>query len=121
MTLLHAVEIGLLQEGALPMGAHITPDYMEHARGKLNELVDKAAQQNIVADTVLVEGPSAESILKTAEEKCADLIVLSTAQKGPLERALLGSTTERVIKESEIPVLSIPKRVQSEVSKTPAA
>jgi hypothetical protein len=55
VTLLHAVEIGLLQEGALPMGAHITPDYMEHARGKLNELVDKAAQQNIVADTVLVE------------------------------------------------------------------
>jgi hypothetical protein len=42
VTLLHAVEIGLLQEGALPMGAHITPDYMEHARGKLNELVDKA-------------------------------------------------------------------------------
>jgi nucleotide-binding universal stress UspA family protein len=121
VTLLHAVEIGLLQQGAPPMGAYITPDYMEHARSRLNELVAKAAQHNVSIESVLVEGMPAESILKMAEEKHADLIVLSTAHKGLLERALLGSTTERVIRESVIPVLSIPKRAQMDVGLRPAA
>jgi nucleotide-binding universal stress UspA family protein len=120
VTLFHAVDIGLLQESALPMGAYVTPDYMEQARSGLNELVAIAAQDNVSTETVLVEGMPAESILKVAEEKHAGLIVLSTAHKGRLERALLGSTSERVIRESEIPILSIPKRAQVDVRLRPA-
>ena len=63
----------------------------------------------------------ADAILKTATDKSADLIVITTGHKGLLERALLGSTTERVIRESEIPVLSIPKRVQTKGSQRAAA
>jgi nucleotide-binding universal stress UspA family protein len=120
VTLLHAVEIGLLEQSSLPMGAYVTPDYMEEARAKMNELVATATQHNVSIKSVLVEGMPAESILKVAEEKHAGLIVLSTAHKGMLERALLGSTSERVIRESAIPILSIPKRAQVDVRLKPA-
>jgi nucleotide-binding universal stress UspA family protein len=120
VTLFHAVDVGLLQESALPMGAYVTPDYMEQARSGLDELVATAAQHSVATETVLVEGMPAESILSVAEEKHAGLIVLSTAHKGFLERALVGSTSERVIRGSAIPVLSLPKVAQADVRLRPA-
>jgi hypothetical protein len=59
-------------------------------------------------ETLLLEGNPAETILKAAEENCADLIVMTVSKKGLIERALLGSTAERLIREAHLPVLSIP-------------
>ena len=59
-------------------------------------------------ETVLSEGVPATSILKIAEENTVDLIIMTIEMKGRLERAILGSTAERVIREAHVPVLSIP-------------
>ena len=119
VALLHSVEVGLLH-GTPPMGVYITPEYMENARAKLNDVVSKAAERNVSIEPVLTEGTPAQMILKTAEEKNASLIVIATAHKGLLERALLGSTAERVIRKSKIPVLSIPKHVRTDVGQRAA-
>lgn len=47
-------------------------------------------------------------ILAAAEEARADLIVVGTHSKRGLERMLLGSVTERVLRDSTIDVLAIP-------------
>jgi len=47
-------------------------------------------------------------ILAAANLARADLIVMATHSKRGLERLLLGSTTERVLRDSEIDVLAIP-------------
>ena len=47
-------------------------------------------------------------ILAAADLARADLIVMATHSKRGLERLLLGSTTERVLRDSEIDVLAIP-------------
>lgn len=47
-------------------------------------------------------------ILAAADQARADLIVMATHSKRGLERLLLGSTTERVLRDSEIDVLAIP-------------
>jgi nucleotide-binding universal stress UspA family protein len=47
-------------------------------------------------------------ILKAADESNADLIVLSTSSRPGLDRALLGSTAERVVRAAHVPVLSFP-------------
>jgi nucleotide-binding universal stress UspA family protein len=119
VAVLHSVEVGLLQ-GTTPMGAYITPEYMEDARAKLDDVVSKAAERHVSIEPILTEGTPAQMILKTAEENDASLIVIATAHKGLLERALLGSTAERVIRKSRIPVLSIPKHMHSDVGKRAA-
>jgi nucleotide-binding universal stress UspA family protein len=119
VALLHSVEAGLLQ-GTPPMGVYITPEYMEEARAKLDDVVSKAAERNVSIEPVLTEGTPAQMILRTAEEKDASLIVIATAHKRLLERALLGSTAERVIRKSKIPVLSIPKHVRTDVGQRAA-
>jgi nucleotide-binding universal stress UspA family protein len=50
--------------------------------------------------------PSAE-ILSVSEQEEVDLIVIATHGRGGLAQALLGSTTERVLRKSGCPVLVI--------------
>ena len=59
-------------------------------------------------DDVIVErGNPVEQILKQAEEKNCDLIVMGTHGYGTLEDAMIGSTARRVIRRSKKPVLVV--------------
>lgn len=58
----------------------------------------------------LREGVPYEVILSFAESEAADLILLNTQRRGSVDRALLGSTAERVVRGGKVPVLSIPGR-----------
>ena len=51
-------------------------------------------------------------ILKVAEEEHADLIVLSTNGRGGIAKVLIGSVTERVLRNSSVDVLAVPLRRQ---------
>jgi nucleotide-binding universal stress UspA family protein len=56
------------------------------------------------------EGPILPAILRTATELPADLIVLGTHGLHGLDRFLLGSVTDRVLRTALCPVLTIPPR-----------
>ncbi|MDP5293618.1 universal stress protein [Oceanimonas sp. CHS3-5] len=55
-------------------------------------------------------GRGAEEILAGANALKADLIVLGTHGRRGMEKWLLGSTAERVLRQSAIPVLTVPER-----------
>jgi nucleotide-binding universal stress UspA family protein len=71
--------------------------------------VDKECCTDIPITAKIVDGVPHREILRFAEDAHADLIVLNVQSKGLLERAMLGSTAEHVIRSSKIPVLSIPR------------
>jgi nucleotide-binding universal stress UspA family protein len=56
----------------------------------------------------VVVGEPAEEILKQVVECQADLIVMGTQGLEGAKRLMFGSTTERVLRESRIPVLAVP-------------
>ena len=59
-------------------------------------------------DEVLVErGNPVEVILRVAQEKDCDLIVMGTHGQGTLADAMLGSTARRVVRRSSRPVLVV--------------
>ncbi len=58
--------------------------------------------------TELIEGVPYETILKVADEEKADMIIMNLQSKTGLERALLGSTAERVVRGAHTSVLSVP-------------
>lgn len=61
------------------------------------------------ADEVVVEkGNPVEQILRQADEKNCDLIVMGTHGIGSLADAMIGSTARRVLRRSKKPVLVIP-------------
>lgn len=55
----------------------------------------------------VVLGVPFQLIIKRAEEIKADLIVIGTHGHMPLENVLMGSTAERVVRRSKIPVLTV--------------
>jgi nucleotide-binding universal stress UspA family protein len=59
---------------------------------------------------ILKEGSSAEEILNIAKEMKADLIVIGSHSKKWLDKLLIGSTTEKVLRHTEIPMLIIPTK-----------
>ena len=60
--------------------------------------------------TAVAEGDFADSILETAKELNVDLIVIGTVSKKWLEKAIVGSVAENVLKHSNIPLLIIPTK-----------
>src|SRR6266498_3031947 len=76
------------------------------ARVRARELPSDVAVENIV----LSGGPCYE-ICKTAGALGIDLIVMSTHGHTGLKHALLGSTTERVVRHAPCPVLTIRERL----------
>ena len=58
-------------------------------------------------------GDAAGSILETAETESADLIVMGTQGLGGFRKWLLGSTTERLLRRTKVPVLAVPSADES--------
>jgi nucleotide-binding universal stress UspA family protein len=75
--------------------------YLERSKQHLG---DKTIQ------TLVKDGDFAETILETAKELHADIIVLGTHSQKWLESILMGSVTEKVLRNSKMPLFIIPTR-----------
>jgi len=64
--------------------------------------------EGFITDDIIVErGNPVEEILKHAEERNCDLIVMGTHGHGTLEDVMIGSTARRIVRRSKIPVLVV--------------
>ncbi len=60
--------------------------------------------------TLVESGRYAEVILKTANHLKADMIIMGSHSQKWLEQVLIGSTTEKVLNQTNIPLLIIPTK-----------
>jgi nucleotide-binding universal stress UspA family protein len=90
------------------------------ASATMYDAVDKAARQSLAAifadlrknrglrvQGVLVNGAATTSIVDAAKKLRADVLVLGTHGHSGLDRVLLGSVAERVVRTSPVPVLTV--------------
>ncbi len=61
-------------------------------------------------ETIVKEGDFADSILETAREMHADLIVIGSHSRKWLENIVMGSVTEKVLHHTTIPLLIVPTK-----------
>ncbi len=106
INVLYAVEVGMvpddvaagtLVENLTAAGERVVADVRDHA---------ETAGVRDVETTVEVGAPH-RSILDTAEDWDADLVVMGTHGRTGLDRYLLGSVTEKVVRSSDVPVLTV--------------
>ena len=72
-----------------------------------------AEDKEIDYEGVVVEGDPAHAILEFAKQNKVDLIIMGTLGKGGLERFLLGSVTDKVVRHSKTSVLVVKKQKQN--------
>ena len=65
-------------------------------------------------ECMIVPGLPYEQIISQAEDKSADLIVLGTHGRTGLDHVLFGSTAEKVVRKSSLPVLTVRLEESSE-------
>ncbi len=58
-------------------------------------------------ETKVVTGNPEEQILKSADQQGIDLIIMATHGRKGLDRTLMGSVADHVIKNADVPVLTI--------------
>ena len=75
-------------------------EYLERVAADIQESVIKV-------ETVVVDGVPHEEILRFAEQKAVDLIVISSRGQFGLNRWIMGSVADQVIRGTNIPVLKI--------------
>ena len=68
---------------------------------------EKAEERGVECEEILAEGAPHRSIIRVSNEIGADLIVLGSTGMTSMERALIGSESQKVLLYSERPVLLI--------------
>jgi nucleotide-binding universal stress UspA family protein len=99
-------DTGTLSSGAEEVPLVETYEILKEEAEKAFEWV-KSFSGDTEPETVLLEGRPASEIVKFAVEKEIDLIVIGTQGKKGLERLLLGSVAEEVIRSASCKVLVV--------------
>jgi nucleotide-binding universal stress UspA family protein len=90
--------------------------FMEEAQTSFKQIEAEASGRKVRVETVLAEGIPADAIARIADENTVDFVVLAVSRKSRMDRILLGSTAEKVIRDANVPVLSVPVRHAAERS-----
>lgn len=77
------------------------------AQAVLDDALKKLGTTTFIVNEELHEGPEAESILKAAENRKADLIVMGTRGLGAVKGFLVGSVSRKVIHYASCPVMVV--------------
>jgi len=79
----------------------------KYAESYLSKAADSLKKDDIAAQTAVVSGRAAEEILDYANKNQVDLIIMSTHGRSGVSRWVLGSVTDRVVRHSRAPVLTV--------------
>jgi nucleotide-binding universal stress UspA family protein len=79
----------------------------EWAETELAARAAEARSAGVAARSVLLTGSAAEQIAEAARSHGADLLVIGTQGRTGLDRLLLGSVAERVVRLAPCPVLTV--------------
>lgn len=77
------------------------------AESALESWVSKARAEGLTARAALRTGVPHQEIVALAQDERADLVVIGTTGRAGINRALLGSVADRVVRLAPCPVLTI--------------
>ena len=110
VTLFHVIE-WLAEEEPRASTHFNVPEYrrymVQDAQERLRNLVAEESRTWVEIDDEVVFGRAHREILRAAETKPANLIVMGAQGRGGIGLALFGSTTQQIVRGSTCPVLTV--------------
>jgi len=105
LTVLHVEDV-LLSAARAQIKANASP--ASNVYEDLNTFIADAGGSNQTIVAVMTAGDAVAGVLDQAKHESSDLIVMGTRGRSGLARAILGSVTENVVRQSACPVMTIP-------------
>jgi universal stress protein A len=110
ITLLNVYEPPPVMGGIVP-GADNQRDQLDErtrAGALLTPMLNRLQQLGVAQTAMIVEpGFAGDTILRVASEGKFDLIIMGTRGRTPLNRLIMGSVTEEVLRKSPCPVITV--------------
>ncbi len=78
----------------------------EIATNAAEDVAEKAEERGIDADAVVTQGSPAQEILDQADSWDADMIAMGTHGRSGLDRVLLGSVADKIVRKADVPVFT---------------
>jgi nucleotide-binding universal stress UspA family protein len=116
ITLLHTVEIypnAYANFGAMLPPPDVLSSIETAARKMLDTKLDGLRAAVPSADAIVTTGVPWRQILAAVDARKPDMVVMGTHARRGLERALLGSVAEKVVRMCPVPVLLVPCRASA--------
>jgi nucleotide-binding universal stress UspA family protein len=113
VTLLHVVEWLAEDEPTHFNVAEFRGQMVNEAKQRLRSLVAEESRAWCEIDDLIVSGRAHREILRAAETRSADLIVMGAQGRGGVGLALFGSTTQQVVRGAACPVLTVRGALQA--------
>lgn len=110
--LLHAVEPIPYVQMAYPISVD-TGDFKDHAQRRLDEIVGELDTSREIRTTVAVD-MAEQAVIDAAYRSASPLVVMASHGHSGLARVLLGSTTERLLRNAPCPVFVAPTGAEGE-------
>jgi nucleotide-binding universal stress UspA family protein len=110
LTLIHVYTIPgyTFPEGVMVAGPEVMNDLLQEIDRSLESWKQDAIARAVkTVRTVSIQGSAAPEIVRFAEDRGVDLIVVGTHGRGGLAHVLLGSVAEKVVRKAPCPVLTV--------------
>jgi len=108
LVLVHVfIELPIYSEVAVSSLQQVWEEQRLWAEQQLAERVEAAAGRGLAVRYLLRTGTAAEEIAQTATDEHADLVVVGTHGRTGLNRLMIGSVAERVVRVAPCPVLTV--------------
>jgi len=105
----YVVDARAYQSFDVPTGM-IVGSLEREGRGAIESVTERARAASVDVVDAIRKGPPPKAICDYAAENDVDLIVMGTHGRTGVDRFLLGSVTEGVIREADAPVLTVRER-----------
>lgn len=117
---LHVVHAWQLPEIMSPGGTYVSIGALSmDIEGDITRQLDRVCERRRVAGKHVVRALPDEAVTKTADRIGADLVVVGTHGRTGLEHVLLGSVADRIIRTSNVPVVTVPEAWKDRASSRP--
>jgi len=107
LTLVHSYEMPVYDYPGVIVPLELSDSIRDAAQAQLDRQLGEVRALGATADGFLSFNVPAQAILAAIESTHADLVVMGTHGRKGINRALLGSVAERVVRTSPVPVLTV--------------
>jgi len=93
--------------GQITLPSMDTKEIEERAKEELTKLSQTEIQTRLRSKVIIKNGKPFHEIIETAKEEDVDLIIISSHGHSGVEQIIFGSTSEKVVRKSPCPVLTL--------------
>lgn len=93
--------------GMATVGNEVAEQLETEGQSVVEATTDRVDDRGIAVVGQVIRGDPHEAILEYADANGIDLVVMATHGRRGLERYLLGSVTEKVVRSADVPVLTV--------------